>query len=188
MGGSRTEVLLLLLVGIVLLLMVALIGLFLRMEQLQREVLAALARCARPRNPPDCPLGRKPLRSPFPTFPASRYLWTRWRGGRCCWSSPPPLSGLPGDVPAPAGLRSEASGDGSGDGLAGERGGEPGVAEEQGLTFPVVEGDERVMAAYGVPGTPYFYVLDGEGVIVRSGFAVKEEEIAALVAGESERG
>ncbi len=90
MGGSRTEVLLLLLVGIVLLLMVALIGLFLRMEQLQREVLAALARCARPRNPPDCPLGRKPLRSPFPTFPASRYLWTRWRGGRCCWSSPPP--------------------------------------------------------------------------------------------------
>ncbi len=58
-----------------------------------------------------------------------------------------------------------------------------GVAEEQGLTFPVVEGDERVMAAYGVPGTPYFYVLDGEGVIVRSGFAVKEEEIAALVAG-----
>ncbi len=42
MGGSRTEVLLLLLTGIVLLLMVAIIGLFLRMEQLQREVLAAL--------------------------------------------------------------------------------------------------------------------------------------------------
>ena len=42
MGGSRTEVLLLLLTGIVLLLMVAIIGLFLRVNQLQREVLAAL--------------------------------------------------------------------------------------------------------------------------------------------------
>jgi hypothetical protein len=40
-----------------------------------------------------------------------------------------------------------------------------------------------VMVAYRVPGVPYFYVLDGEGVILRSGFAVREEEIAALVAG-----
>ena len=42
MGGSRTEGLLLLLTGIVLLLMVAILGLFLRMNQLQREMLAAL--------------------------------------------------------------------------------------------------------------------------------------------------
>ena len=42
MGESRTEGLLLLLTGIVFLLMVAIIGLFLRMNQLQREVLAAL--------------------------------------------------------------------------------------------------------------------------------------------------
>ncbi len=48
MGRSRTEVLLPLLVGIVLLLlMVALIGL-LRMEQLQREVLAPLRPDQRP--------------------------------------------------------------------------------------------------------------------------------------------
>ncbi|MCX7855333.1 MAG: peroxiredoxin family protein [Anaerolineae bacterium] len=51
MGGSRTETLLLLLTGIVLLLMVALIGLFLRMEQLQREVLAALEPLRQAPNP-----------------------------------------------------------------------------------------------------------------------------------------
>lgn len=43
------------------------------------------------------------------------------------------------------------------------------------------------MAAYRVPGTPYFYVLDGEGVILRSGFAVREEEIEALVGSEGSR-
>jgi len=40
---TRLEVLLLLLMGIVILLMVTIVGLFLRMNQLQREVLAALA-------------------------------------------------------------------------------------------------------------------------------------------------
>ncbi|WP_275548799.1 TlpA family protein disulfide reductase, partial [Escherichia coli] len=62
------------------------------------------------------------------------------------------------------------------------------VAEENGFAFPVVEGDEEVMAAYRVPGTPFFYVLDGEGVILRSGFAVREEEIEALVAGGKGKG
>ncbi|MBC7228470.1 MAG: hypothetical protein H5T61_14765, partial [Thermoflexales bacterium] len=58
------------------------------------------------------------------------------------------------------------------------------VAQEQGFAFPVLAGNEEVLAAYRVPGTPFFYVLDGEGVIRRSGFAVREEEIEALVAGK----
>jgi len=43
MAESKSDVLILMLMGIVILLMVAIIGLFLRMNQLQREVLAALA-------------------------------------------------------------------------------------------------------------------------------------------------
>jgi len=42
MNETRTQVLLLTLMGVVILLMVANIGLFLRMNQLQREVLAAM--------------------------------------------------------------------------------------------------------------------------------------------------
>jgi len=63
MGGSRTEVLLLLLTGIVLLLMVAILGLFLRMNQLQREVLAALE----PLRPAQQPAGLSPG-TPAPDF------------------------------------------------------------------------------------------------------------------------
>jgi len=66
MGGSRTEVLLLLLTGIVLLLMVAIIGLFLRMNQLQREVLAALE----PLRPAQPPAGLSPgTQAPAFTLP-----------------------------------------------------------------------------------------------------------------------
>ena len=42
MAESKTDVLILLLMGIVILLMVAIIGLFIRMNQLQGQVLAAL--------------------------------------------------------------------------------------------------------------------------------------------------
>jgi hypothetical protein len=93
MGGSRAEVLLLLLTGIVLLLMVAIIGLFLRMNQLQREVLAALEplRPAQPVSPPV----PKPLPLPSLTSPAGPSRWRRWRAGGCCWPSP-----LPGARPA----------------------------------------------------------------------------------------
>jgi len=66
MGGSRAEVLLLLLTGIVLLLMVAIIGLFLRMNQLQREVLAALE----PLRPAQPPAGLSPgTQAPAFTLP-----------------------------------------------------------------------------------------------------------------------
>jgi thiol-disulfide isomerase/thioredoxin len=66
MGGSRAEVLLLLLTGIVLLLMVAIIGLFLRMNQLQREVLAVLE----PLRPAQPPAGLSPgTQAPAFTLP-----------------------------------------------------------------------------------------------------------------------
>ncbi len=42
MSENRTQALLLMLIGVVILLMLANVGLFLRMNQLQREVLAAL--------------------------------------------------------------------------------------------------------------------------------------------------
>jgi len=41
--------------------------------------------------------------------------------------------------------------------------------------------DDEVMVDYQVPGTPFFYVIDGEGVIVSKGFANTLEQLKELV-------
>lgn len=58
------------------------------------------------------------------------------------------------------------------------------LVEEQGFAFPVltVPGwDDEVMLDYQVPGTPFFYVIDGEGVIANAGFANTQRQLKALV-------
>ena len=60
------------------------------------------------------------------------------------------------------------------------------VVESEGFTFPVLpvaDWAEEVMTAYGVSATPFFYVMDGEGVIINEGFASSVQELEALVAG-----
>jgi len=57
------------------------------------------------------------------------------------------------------------------------------VAEEHGLAFPVLEGSGEVLASYRVPGTPYFYVIGEDGVILNAGFASTQEQLEALVKG-----
>lgn len=39
---------------------------------------------------------------------------------------------------------------------------------------------------YQVPGTPFFYVIDGEGVIASAGSAGTLEQLETLVAGSKE--
>ncbi|MCS7283315.1 MAG: TlpA family protein disulfide reductase [Anaerolineae bacterium] len=184
MGASRTEVLLLLLTGIVLLLMVALIGLFLRMEQLQRELLAALEPLRQAPNPSGLSPGTK---APAFTLPdlsgqpvsleafAGREVLLVFASPDCpaCREMYPHLQAFARKHPEMAVVMVSLG--------SGEENRQ--VAQEQGFAFPVLEGNEEVMTTYRVPGTPYFYVLDGEGVILRWGFAVREEQIEALVAG-----
>lgn len=58
------------------------------------------------------------------------------------------------------------------------------LVEAQGFAFPVlpVSGlDDEVMVDYQVPGTPFFYVIDGEGAIVNKGFANPLEQLKELV-------
>ncbi|MBC7228329.1 MAG: TlpA family protein disulfide reductase [Thermoflexales bacterium] len=185
MGGSRTEVLLLLLTGVVLLLMVALIGLFIRMEQLQREALAALEPLHQASNSSGLSPGTKAPGFALPDLSGQPVSLDRFAGRevllvfaspRCpaCREMYPHLQAFAREHPEVAVVMvSQGSGEENRQ-----------VAQEQGFAFPVLEGNEEVTAAYRVPGTPFFYVLDGEGVIRRSGFAVREEEIEALVAGK----
>ncbi len=55
------------------------------------------------------------------------------------------------------------------------------MAEEHGFAFPVLEGSEEVMAAYRVPGVPFAYGIDEEGVIRSAGFAGTVEGLEGLV-------
>lgn len=60
------------------------------------------------------------------------------------------------------------------------------LVAEQGLAFPVLVWEDEVARAYEVPGTPFFYVVDGDGVIVNKGFANTREQLDALVEGGAE--
>jgi len=55
------------------------------------------------------------------------------------------------------------------------------LVEEQGFGFPVLLWEDEVASEYRVPGTPFFYMVDGEGVIVNEGFAGSPEQLEALV-------
>ncbi len=182
MGESRTEVLLLLLTGIVLLLMVAIIGLFLRMNQLQREVLAALKPLRRVERPEGLPVGTRAPSFSLPDLSgrsvsledfAARRLLLVFGSPQCpaCQEMYPHLRAFAEGHPEVAVVMVSL-------GTAEES---RRVAEEQGFGFPVLMGDEAVVQAYRVPGVPFAYGIDGEGVIRSGGFAGTQEEIEALV-------
>jgi peroxiredoxin len=63
------------------------------------------------------------------------------------------------------------------------------LVEEQGFAFPVlpVSGwNDPVMEDYQVPGTPFFYVIDGKGIIANAGFANTLKQLETLVKGSGE--
>jgi len=184
MGGSRTEVLLLLLTGIVLFLMVAIIGLFLRMNQLQREVLAALE----PLRPAQPPAGLSPgTQAPAFTLPdlsgrsvslealAGRRVLLAFASPHCpaCREMYPHLRAFAEEHPEVAVVMISL-------GTPEEN---RAVAEEYGLAFPVLEGSGEVLTAYRMPGVPFFYGVGEDGVILSAGFASTQEQMEALVRG-----
>lgn len=181
MDNSRTDVLLLLLTGIILLLMVAIIGLFIRMNRLQQEVLTALEPLRRMERPEGLPAG-----SPAPSFSlpdlaghlvsledfAGRRLLLVFASPHCpaCRKMYPHLRAFAEEHPEVVVVMVSL-------GTPEEN---RAVAEEQGLGFPVLNGDEGVMRVYQVPGTPYGYGIDGAGVIRSSGFVSTLEELEVL--------
>jgi hypothetical protein len=63
------------------------------------------------------------------------------------------------------------------------------LVQIQSFAFPVlptVGWDSQVVVDYQVPGTPFFYVIDGEGVIANAGFANSLGQLKVLVEGVSE--
>ena len=47
--------------------------------------------------------------------------------------------------------------------------------------FPILMWEESVAEDYLVPGVPFFYMIDGESVIINEGFANSLEQLKELV-------
>jgi peroxiredoxin len=128
--------------GIVLLLMIGIAGLFVKMTQLQREVLTVLA-----------------FSSPHCSACTEMYSHLRV------------FSERREDVQIV--MVSQGSAEGNRQ-----------LIQEQGFVFPVLPAsgwDDEVIVDYKVSGIPFFYVIDGEGIIVNAGFANRLKQLEGLV-------
>ena len=180
MAESKTDVLILMLMGIVILLMVAIIGLFIRMNQLQSQVLAALGPLQAMRAPEGLEVGTK---APDFTLPnaegrvvslkdfAGKKVLLEFSSIHC-----PACKELYPDLRA----FSEQSRDVQlvmiCDGPAEEV---RQLAEEFG--FPILRWEDSVARDYRLPGVPFFYVIDEEGIVANGGFANTLRQLEALV-------
>ena len=187
MSESRTQVLLLMLMGVVILLMVIIVGLFVRMNQLQQEVLTALEPLQAMRGPQGLDIGTQSLAFSLPNATGQMVALEDFAGQKvllafsstecpACAEVWPPLktfSQREGDVQVVMISRGSAEENRQ-------------LMEEQGFDFPVLAGDDAIARGYQVPGTPFFYVIDGDGVIANAGFAGTLEQLEALVADSRE--
>jgi methylamine dehydrogenase accessory protein MauD len=178
MRSSRTEKVVLVLVGVVILQLLTNLGLFLRMNQLQAQVLAAL-------QPEQAGTGL-PIGTVAPDFSLpdvdGREISLRGFSGQdvvLVFSS----------VTCPAcqsmypSLREFALRHGQTTFVMISRGTEDEnrrLVEEEGFAFPILVWDDQVAHAYQVPGTPFFYVINGEGIVKNAGFAGSLEELEQL--------
>ena len=183
MNETRTQVLLLTLMGAVILLMIAILGLFVRMNQLQREVLEALEPLQAMRGPQGLEIGTEaPAFTLSDTrgqmislgdFVGQRVLLV-FSSTQCpaCIEMYPHLrafSEREEDVQVVMISRGPVEENRQ-------------LVEEQDLDFPVLAWNDAVARDYQVPGTPFFSVIDGDGVIANAGFAGTLEQLEALAA------
>jgi len=182
---DHVETLLLMLMGIVILLMVAIIGLFIRMNQLQSRVLAALG-------PLQAGVGQQMglevgAQAPDFTLPdatgqmvsledfAGQRVLLAFSSTHCraCMEMYPHLRAFSESQPdVQVVMISQGSTEENRQ-----------LAQVQGFAFPVLpvlDWGDRVMVDYQVPGTPFFYVIDREGVIANRGFANTLEQLKEL--------
>ncbi|HDQ72506.1 MAG TPA: redoxin domain-containing protein [Chloroflexi bacterium] len=189
MTESKTNMLLLMLMGIVILLMVAIIGLFLRMNQLQQAVLGALA--SSPPMVSEQEMGLE-IGTEAPAFTLSDTNGTTvsladFAGQKVllafssihCSACKETYSHLKAFSENRDNVQVVMIS------LGATRENRQ-LVEEQGFIFPVLTAsgwNDPVMEGYKVPGTPFFYVIDREGRIVNADFGNTLEKLASLIEG-----
>jgi len=191
MTETKSTVLLLMLMVTIILLMIAIGGLFLRMNQLQGQVLAVLQ--ATLQGAPGVATGLRPG-TPAPNFSlpevtsqvvvnlsdfARQRVLLAFASPQCsaCVKTYPYLKKFSETRPD---IRVIMISRGSAEENRQ-------LVEEQSFAFPVLSWDDAVAQAYQVPGTPFFYVLDEGSVIINAGVANTLEQLETLVVSNRER-
>lgn len=183
MNKINTEKLFFILIGCVGILFVTNLGLFLRMNQLQIEVIQALQPLQRPRglevgivapsfSLPDTEGHLVSLKDYFGKPVLIMFSSTTCPG---CKEMYPVLKDF-GERNAGINILmiSKSSEDEN-----------PPLFQEEDFTFPVLLWENKVASEYQVPGTPWFYMIDIQGMVANQGTAGSLEELEALVkAGE----
>ena len=180
---SRTERIMFLLIGIISLLMIGNIGLFLRMNQLQTRIVNLIEPFERPQG---LDVGSK-----APTFSLadengkefslSDYLGTNlmlaFFSTNCpqCQSMYPVVAEFVDENNEITFLMISR--------------GSPDVhrqiVRKYEYNFPILNGNDDVFEKYMVPGTPWFYFLDYEGMVVHQGTGNSLEDLERLIGGEA---
>ncbi|HOG45954.1 MAG TPA: TlpA disulfide reductase family protein [Anaerolineae bacterium] len=186
-AGFRVETLLLLLMGITILLMLAIVGLFVRMNQLQTQVLAAL-QSVQGANSPDAwqrealqPGEMAPAFS-LPDMTGAAVSLQEFAGRRVLLAFTSPS--CPGCVQALPALRAFSEKHQDVQVLVVMQGTEEDtrkLIEEQQLDLTVVRGDAKTAASFKVRGVPFFYFVGETGHIIGSGFANTVEQLEGIV-------
>jgi len=179
MNKVKTETLMLMLLGVVILLMVANLGLFVRMNQLQSLVIQSL-------EPFQRPIGlevgtRAPLFTLTDTEGRSvalqnfsgRQVLLAFSSTVCpaCQQIYPALKDFQELHPDIAVLLI----------LRGSQEDNATLVRKEGLTFPVLNGQDGVVREYQVPAFPFFYLLDEQGNVASRGIALSLEQLESLV-------
>lgn len=183
MTQSRTEALILMLMAIVILLMVAIGGLFFRMTQLQSRVLLALS-APQAVPPPDMGLTMGTPATDFDLVATDGQTasLSDWAGQPvllmfsstdcpACKQMYPYLKAFSESHPEVQTVVVSR-------GTAEEN---RQLVEENGFEFPVLGWEDAVAEQYQVPGTPFAYIIDGTGTVAHKGLASSAEELDRLV-------
>ena len=183
----RSEVFLLLLMGVVILLMVAVVSLFLRMNKLELAVLGALASSQTEQSIQDMGLeiGEQAPDFTLPDTKDATISLKDFEGQRILLSFSstqcPACTEMYPHLKSFSESRQDVQVVMISLGPADEN---QQLTEVQGFSFPVLPllaWNEPVIQNYRVPGTPFFYVIDNRGVIAGSGFAATLQQLELLV-------
>lgn len=186
--NERSNTLVLMLMGIIVLLMVAIIGLFVRMNQLQNQILMSLASLQTGEAQViGLAVGTHAPAFTLPNVDGSMISLQDFVGQRI-------LLGF-SSIQCPAcaqmypGLKAFSRQGHNIQIILISRGAleeNQQLVEAQGFSFPVLtltQDDLEVGQDYEVPGTPFFYVINERGVVCNAGFASTQEHLESLVSG-----
>jgi peroxiredoxin len=169
--------------GIIILLMIAIVGMFIRMNQLQNAILVALQPFQTTGTTAGLEIGVEAPRFELADTDGNQVSLEDFAGQKVllgfmslrCRACGPLYADLADLAETEQSVQFIVVSEGS---LKENRR----LVQQQALVFPVLVWDELVAAQYELPGTPFFYLVDEDGVIVERGVATTLGQVEELVA------